>query len=349
MIDYKEVIANLTPERVAKIFDKLKISYVEKENYFVLPTVCHNENEDEASQKLYVYKDTWLFVCYTECGTMSIFNFLKKFYQTRGVDYDWYNDIYLLVLGRDNAINIEGFTTPKYKSIKDRYIKKKEVVLPEFSSNVLDSFVKIYPKEWLAEGISKDTMDKYKIYYSVSQNKIIIPHLDVNGRLVGIRGRALNPEEVEEFGKYAPIKIEKTWYSHPLSLNLYGLFYNKDNIKKNGICYIVEGEKSVLIADSFSADNCAVAVCGSNFNKYALKILLEAARPKEIVICFDKEEKPHEDKYFFKLWNLCQKYLNYCNFSFVYDRRNLLKMKDSPFDEGEETFRQLLKERVKVK
>ena len=71
--------------------------------------------------------------------------------------------------------------------------------------------------------------------------------------------------------------------------------------------------------------------------------------PSEIVICFDKEEQPGEDKYFNKLWELCQKYKHYCNFSFIYDREGLLNMKDSPTDKGEEVFVRLLDKRVRVK
>ena len=70
--------------------------------------------------------------------------------------------------------------------------------------------------------------------------------------------------------------------------------------------------------------------------------------PKEIIICFDKEEKHGEDKYFNKLLNICKKYNTYCNFSFVYDQENLLEMKDSPTDKGEVTFDRLLKKRIKV-
>ena len=349
MIDYKEIIAGLTREHIIEIFDKLDIPFIEKTTHFVLPTICHNKNADEASQKLYVYKDTWLFVCYTECGTMSIFNFLKKFYQVHEIDYDWYTDIYQVIVGDKEARQVEGMQFPRYKSLKERFNRKEKIVLPEFSSSVLDSFVHIYPSEWLKDNISPQAMDKYNIRYSISQNKIVIPYLDESGRLVGIRARALNPIEIEQFGKYAPIKIEKTWYSHPLSLNLYGLFYNKENIKKNGICYVFEAEKSVLQMESFKMDNCAVAVCGSNFNKFALKILLSAARPKEIVLCFDKEELPRESKYFDKLYAICEKYKNYCNFSFIYDRRGLLSLKDSPSDKGEEVFQILLNERVKVK
>jgi hypothetical protein len=71
--------------------------------------------------------------------------------------------------------------------------------------------------------------------------------------------------------------------------------------------------------------------------------------PSEIVICFDKEEKPGEDKYFNKLYNICKKYSQYANFSFIYDREGLLDLKDSPTDRGEEVFKKLLEKRVRVK
>lgn len=94
--------------------------------------------------------------------------------------------------------------------------------------------------------------------------------------------------------------------------------------------------------------NCGVAVCGSNFNKYQLNILMHECAPKEIIICFDKEEQGNEDKYFNKLYNIGKKYGNYCKFSFIYDRENLLELKDSPTDKGEEIFKVLLNKRVEV-
>ena len=67
------------------------------------------------------------------------------------------------------------------------------------------------------------------------------------------------------------------------------------------------------------------------------------------MISFDKENKKDDDLYFFKLWNIGMKYKNYCDFSFIYDRRGLLGLKDSPMDKGEEIFEKLLKERIKIK
>lgn len=95
--------------------------------------------------------------------------------------------------------------------------------------------------------------------------------------------------------------------------------------------------------------NCGVATCGSNFNKFFLKILLKTCHPQEIVLCFDNEELPHEDKYFNKLKSICKKYNRYCNFSFIYDIKGLTELKDSPTDKGEQIFRELLKNRIYIK
>ena len=122
----------------------------------------------------------------------------------------------------------------------------------------------------------------------------------------------------------------------------------KENIKETGICYLFESEKSVLQMEKFDMPNCGVAVCGSNFNKYQLNILMRECAPKEIIICFDKEEQGNEDKYFNKLYNIGKKYSNYCKFSFIYDREGLISLKDSPTDKGEEIFKTLLNKRVEV-
>ena len=349
MINYEEINDNLQPELVINLLTQLGADrYEEKEKYIVFPTICHNIHSSDASLKLYFYKDTKLFYCYTECGPMNIFRFLRNYYESRDIEYDWFTDIYEVIL-KCSITKTEGLSVRKREKLSVKYQKKEIKTLETFSNGLLDVFVKKYPIEWLNDGISKEAMDKYNIKYSISQNKIIIPHYNHNSELVGIRGRALTQSDIDNFGKYMPVQIENKWYSHPLSLNLYGLNLNKQNIKENGVCYLFEAEKSCLQMESFNMPNCSAAVCGSNFNKFQLRILLKQAFPKEIVLCFDKEELPPEDKYFYKLWNICKKYSNYCTFSFIYDRENLLDLKDSPTDKGEEIFKKLLEKRVKVK
>lgn len=350
MINYKQIIEELDVEKIKLLLEKLDIPFQETESYLVMPTVCHNEEIDTASWKLYYYKNNHIFYCYTECSCgMSIFKFLRNFYTTRGIDFDWYEDIYKVILDCSNYRQINGFVPKRYQSIRDTYVPINDVKLLTYPKRIIDCFTKFYPTEWLNDGITKSTMDKFNIRYSIPQNKIIIPHYDPDGNLVGIRGRALNEWEIENIGKYMPVQIEGKWYSHPLSLNLYGLNWTKENIKRTGVCFLFEAEKSVLQMEGWDFANCSAAVCGSQFNKHALKLLMRTARPQEIVICFDKEEKNGSEDYFNKLYSIGKKYQTYCDFSFIYDRENLLDMKDSPTDKGNEVFWKLYKKRVRVK
>lgn len=348
-INYEEIVENLEVDKVKGLLEELGADVIEKEDCLICNTICHNEDPSQASKKLYYYKDTHLFYCYTECGGMSIFKFLKHYYDTRRIEYDWYNDILQVVLtcsaSKAREVSNGGTWTTRRADYENQKQRKE---LPTYPIGLLDCFTKKYPIEWLKDHISPAAMDKYEIRYSISQNKIIIPHFNIHGDLVGIRGRALNEWEIENLGKYMPVQIENKWYSHPLSLNLYGLNFNQENIKRYGFACVFESEKSVMQLESFSFPNCGVASCGSNLNKYQVDLLLRYCQPREIILCYDKEELPNEDKYFNKLYSICNKYKNYCNFSFIYDRSNLLEMKDSPSDKGEEIFQQLLKERIKI-
>ena len=349
MIDYEQIVKDLKDEEVIRLMYELGADrHEEADSYIIFPTICHNENATEASMKLYYYKDTHLLYCYTEDGPMSIYKFLENYYKTRNIEYNWGQDILKVVFQCSAATELTTKETIFKQSLKDKYRKRQSIQLAAYSPNVLESFVKQYPIEWLEDNISAGAMDKYNIRYSISQNKIIIPHYDINNRLVGIRGRALNESEIA-YAKYAPVKIEDIVYKHKLSLNLYGLNHNWKNIKELGICYIAESEKAVLQSELFGEKNCTVAICGSSLNIYQIKLLMQHCQPKEIVLCLDKEELPGEDKYFYKLWDMCNKYKLYTNMSFIYDRENLLNLKDSPFDRGRNIFNKLLEKRVKVK
>ncbi len=347
-IDYQDIIENLKDDAVYNLLEQLNIPVQDKGDYFLCKTCCHHSDSEEASWKLYYYKNTHLFVCYSECGAMSFFTFLRNYYEVRGIPYDWYTDIYQVILNCSASSTQIG--EPLYKPIRSNYeIQKSRQQLPEIPEGILNVFVKKYPIEWEKDGITDTAMDKYNIRFSNTQNKIIIPHYDAEGRLVGIRGRALNSWDIENFGKYMPVQIEGKWYSHPLSLNLYGLNFNKENIKRRRICYIFEGEKSPLLCENLDEPNCAVASCGSNLNKFQIDLLMRYCQPHEIVVCYDSEEIGNSDKYFQKLYKMCQRYTQYANMSFIYDFKGLLDLKDAPIDKGADIFYKLLKERVKVK
>ena len=195
-------------------------------------------------------------------------------------------------------------------------------------------------------------MDKFNISFSIGQNKIIIPHFDINGRLIGIRGRALNPEDIE-LGKYRPVQVGSIIYSHPLQFNLYGIYEHQEGIKLRRQAIIAEAEKSVMLDDGYYGkfSNC-VACCGSVFNKYQISMLTDILGANEIIIALDKEytdwRTDKAKKYREKIEHMCRRYLNQATFSYIWDYDNVLEEKDSPFDKGKDVFEHLYKTRVKI-
>ena len=354
-IDAKKLKDELTPKDIIKIATFLGAErYEEYENRLVFPTICHNTREAEKSMKLYYYFNSKIFKCFTECDEcFDIYGLIKKVFELRGIHYGYYEQIQTVV--NILKIDLSNFDSSldSYESELDKYKKKKkEIYLPKYSENVLASFLKYHPIEWINEGIDEETMEKYKIFYAPSKNKIIIPHYDIDNNLVGIRGRAMNQYEIEKGNKYMPFEVENILYAHPLHFNLYGLNFTKEAIKKSGVAIIFEAEKSVMMMDTvLREENNSVACCGSNLNKIQIELLLKHCNPKEIVIAFDKEyEKNYTDqsnKYYLKLKKIVDKYSNYCNFSFIFDFDNLLKYKDSPIDRGYNIFLKLFENRIK--
>ena len=349
----KEIYEGLTDKKVIELVMSLGADrYIENSKEIIFPTICHNYNAQQASMKLYYYKQNKMFHCYSgDCESFNIFGLFERRYELLNKEYDFYRDIVLKVIDGlefDNSPD-ESFYE-KYESVYTQRKQEIKVDLPKYSKTILEIFSKEYPIEWIDEGISKEVMKQFNICYSIPQNKIVIPHYDIDGNLIGIRGRTLDEDELA-YGKYLPLKINDILYNHPLMYNLYGLNFNKDAIKKNHLAILAEGEKSSLIADGWYGDNnCVVATCGDKFNKFLIKELIGLG-VTDIVVAYDRmnHDKLSEKVYFKKLYDMCKKYQCYANFSFIYDRDYILDYKAAPFDSGREVFEKLFDRRIMVK
>lgn len=326
-------------------------------------TICHNQ-PGEGSRKLYYYENTGLFHCYTECGSFDPFELVIKVAKIQwGRTYDL-NDAIRYVAIR-YGINIEAdavndsdlndwLVLNKYDRVQSIDLKDYHVKLKPYDTTILSRFnynVKIKP--WLDEAISQKVLNHAKIGYYAGGAQITIPHYDKDGDLIGIRGRALDQSEAEEYGKYRPIYIGTQLYNHSLGMNLYNI-NNSQHIIKQAKCAIVfESEKSCLKYQSyFGIDNdISVACCGSNISMWQLQLLLDAGT-KEMVIAFDRQfQELGDDEW--KHWvqhlmNLKDKFKNYINVSIIFDKNMITGYKSAPIDEGVDKFLQLWKERVRL-
>ena len=311
---------------------------------YIFRTRCHHDYNEDASFKLFLYKDTKLFICYSECGSMSLFDFVMTMNNCTFAESVQFLESYFHI-----GMNFQrGFGRPKREEIEIKPYVRKEVdfneQLPEYDGSILNTFINYKPVEWIYEGISVDTMEKYEIRYSIENNSIIIPHRDKDGRLVGIRERNLDKRQVEVLGrKYTPYTsfAHRLTYKHRLSMNAYGIDKNKEVISEYKKCIIFEAEKSVLKMDSIWNNNPSVAVGGSSVSPYQLNLLKELG-VKDIYLSFDKEEGIKWEQ---KLDKICKRIYDFGFNVFIIEdvEGKYLDLKDSPIDKGEFVFLELYK------
>ena len=334
----------------------------------VSTTICHNK-PGEGSRKLYYYENSDLFHCYTGgCDNTSfdIFELLIKITSIqKNIEYDL-NDAVQWIARRFGIAGKyevndefeEGLEDWKYlenySRIQDIDITTQKVILKEYDMDILTRFnysIKLAP--WLNEGISQNILNSSIIGFYPGGDQITIPHFDIKNRFIGLRGRTICQEEGERYGKYRPLKINKILYNHPLGMNLYNLNNSKNGIAKIEKAIVFEGEKSALLYRSYfdPENDISVACCGSSVTNYQIDLLIECGA-KEIIIAFDRQfEKLGDDnfkKLTKKLMSIHNKYKNYVNISFIFDKNMITGYKDSPIDCGKETFLKLFKERISL-
>ncbi len=328
-------------------------------------TICHNK-PGEGSRKLYYYTNSQLFKCYTGCNEFfDIFQLVIKVNAIQNNRRYDLNDAVRWVAqklglsGREENSDEESDLNDwkylaNYDRIQDIELKENIIHLKEYDDIILSRFnydVRLTP--WLNEGITQEVLDKAKIGYYPGGDQITIPHFDIDNKFIGLRGRTMCKEEGELYGKYRPIKVNKILYNHPLGMNLYNLNNSKNNIKLMKKAIIYEGEKSSLLYQSyFGLDNdISVACCGSSVSNYQMQMLLNLG-VEEIIIAFDRQFQRIGDAEFLhlkkNLAKLKEKYKNYVNISFIFDKKMITGYKSSPIDEGKEKFLKLFKERVSL-
>lgn len=332
---------------------------VQKNGYIISQTICHGGT----SHKLYYYDNTKLFRCYTECSdTFDIFELVLKLKKQEGSEWVLPQAVSFIINFFGLSIQDDGFEIEqdeledwkilkKYEDKLDLKEKREKIVQLTYYD---DSILKYLPRPrilpWEKEGISRESMKRCGICYDPVYQGIVIPHYNIDGKLIGIRERTLIKEN-EEFGKYRPAILNYKMYNHPLGFNLYNLNNSKDNIKNIKKVFVFEGEKSCLLYQSYFGieNDISVAVCGSNLINYQVQ-LLKSLGVEEIIISFDKQFQTIGDMewkgWTKKLKDIHKKYGSEVQISYLFDKKDRLGYKDSPIDRGPEIFLELFKERV---
>ncbi|MCP1159292.1 hypothetical protein [Bacillus infantis] len=355
--DKDRIKESLTEEEIHKILRDLGSKDPLQGNQF--QTVCHGGHK----HKLYYYHDSKSFHCYTDCSTnMDIFEVVIRAKKEQGYTLSFPQAVQYVATLTGKTFGFSAVVNNSKNDIVDdwdilnRYKKKEKVIpeLPEQNSKVMDVFLHLPHEEWLNEGISYDTHEKFNISYYIREERIVIPHYDLNNRLVGIRGRAMREEDIEAGKKYMPLTIQNKLYNHQTMFNLYGLHKTKETIKKLKKVVIFEAEKSVLKCEDFYGDNnFSVATCSSQITNFHRDILLSLGI-EEVIICLDKFRKQKENEsdekyeaaiesYQTNLLRFANKFTPYVRTYIVWDDFDVLDYKDSPCDSGREVLEELMK------
>lgn len=322
-------------------------------------TICHNL-PGEGSRKLYYYENTKLFHCYTGCSddTFDIFDLcIKVMKNQRRLKWELY-DAMAYIAG---YFGFEGANIEDQQELEDWSVFKRHdfqppqvlqiPVLKEYNPIILTRF--IYPRieQWEKEGISAEVSRRNLIGYYPGGEQIVIPHFDINNRLIGIRGRYVALDLADRYGKYRPLQVNRQLYNHPLSMNLYNLNNSQYGIKKSHTAIIFEGEKSTLQFQSYYGkdSDISVACCGSSLSSYQVN-LLKSIGVTEIILAFDRQFQKIGDEEFkrlkSKLLHLYNKYKTTLKVTIIFDKDMITPYKASPTDCGLQVFEELLNKRL---
>lgn len=354
MIDARKIKENLTEEEVIKVVTslggELKLKTLDT---LIFSSITYKPDVENHKPKLYYYIETCMFVEYHTSESFDIYELIHLRAKMLGYDYNFTRCLkYLcgkigIIYNYTDTLSNSKSNSYDWKADLNQYVKgKKEKSFDKkYRDSVLNQFDSLYHLSWLNDNISMKTMDKYDIKYYKYRNAVVIPCRDIDGNIVGIRGRYFGLEDV----KYLPITmLNGTSYKFPTNEFLYGIDKTKVGMAKHKKCLIVEAEKSVLQADTyFGDDNFTVALYGKSFSKKKLDMILSQG-VDEIIIGLDFDYlKVHDEdfnifeKNVLKIADMCK---GFCKVSALVSYKGH-KMKDSPTDNGKGFYLKLYNER----
>ena len=355
-VDVDKIKEKITSEDVKKIMATFNCYPKSETNEYVLyPSICHHEDFMAHKAKLYWYKDAKYFLCYSCNSSFDIFGLIQQIKKCTFPQSIRYVCGVLGVDSSDLNVSVDKVTTYDWKLSLSKYItntENKENKMVEYDKSIINFFPQIYHMDWLRYGISKETLEKYHIGWYDYRQQITIPVFGEQGQLYGYRVRNMRDTEC---GKYMPLELlNGISYKFPTNQIFYGINYNKQEIIRTKSVILVEGEKTVLKADTwFGQKNICLAMFGSNLGKIRVKQLLQM-NVENIYIALDSDfteidsdEFKIFEKKVMKMYELLKPYFNvwciYNNLGF----KNCYKF--SITDYTREQFNMLWKSKEQIK
>lgn len=255
---------------------------------------CHNEYERQGGGNLSLKIDTMMFTCYSRCGSMDLLKLVQTRYELINEPKKPYKCMQLICqvcsIPFDFANTEQKVIEYDWRKDLGKYRKGKKSVdnyeIKVYNDNVLKYFPKIYHTDWINDNISIEVMQIYEICFYPYRNAILIPCRNINGELIGIRMRLLDPNSEH---KYFPLyMLDGSNYKFQTGDCFYGIYQAQNAIKKHKRAVLVESEKGHLQGATYYGieDNIIIGNYGRGFSDKKRNMLLSLGIT-ELVISFD--------------------------------------------------------------
>lgn len=292
---------------------------------------------EEKTPSFSVRRETGKFFDFSSGIGGTLICFIKNYFHCGGAEAVKRLSEYAGIDSKSITATSKLLATTVCKKFKLTRSTEKAISHKFFDEKCMERYEKCEEKlaVWRREGISRQSLDKFQVYYDRFSDRLVYPIRDLSGRIVNIGGRTLDPSWKEK-------KLRKYTYFSGWGGGMsvvYGLFENLEAIKRRKEVIIFEGCKSVLMADTWGIHNCG-ALLTSHLSAAQLKILAKLG--VRVVFALDKDVRVRDDHNISKL-------KQFVNVEYIHDFTDALEDKDSPVDRGFLIFEQLYNNRLKLK
>ena len=293
--------------------------------------------KDENTPSFSIRKETNSFYDFSSGIGGNVFTFVKYYNHCSAREAVEILKKYIGCDGETVAPRKKLAATVVCKKFKPAKQHKKASSITIYPDNCMEKYEKKDEKlaVWETEGISRASLDKFQVYYDSFSNRLVYPIRNINGQIVNIGGRTLDPDfKAKKLRKYTYF----SGWGGGMGL-IYGLFENMNEIKARREVILFEGCKSVLMADTWGIKNCG-ALLTSHLSDAQMKILAKLGG--DVVFALDKEIRVRDD-------HNIEKLKRYVNVYYLWDRADYLNDKDSPVDRGKDIFIKLYEQKLRYR
>lgn len=212
--------------------------------------------------------------------------------------------------------------------------KKKRFSLADVKPNktypetILNQFVKAGHKLFLDDGISLQTQELFDVGFCIQSERITFPIRNGDGEIVGVKGRATKPEDVE-YAKYLFL------YTCNKRQELFNLHRALPHIIESNQVILGESEKFPMLGVEYEQYN-TVSQMGSDIDRIQVELLYQINPDLDVIVAYDKDKSAAEVKELTKIFGKRFKKIRG-----IWDKDDKLSGSESPMDKGKETWEYL--------